>query len=122
MRDKYFKFMDSLFLNDDAEVVNTPSEPGKVWYLPHHGVINPKKPEKLRVVFDASCVYERACLNKNLLQGPDLNNSLVGVLTRFRERQVAVACDIERMFYRFKVDKEFRDYLRFLWVDSEGND
>ncbi|XP_031348278.1 uncharacterized protein LOC116174482 [Photinus pyralis] len=26
----------------------------KVWYLPHFGIINPNKPDKLRIVFDAS--------------------------------------------------------------------
>ena len=28
--------------------------PGKVWYLPHHGVYNPNKPNKIRVVFYCS--------------------------------------------------------------------
>ena len=27
-------------------------------------------------------------------------------------------CDVEQMFYQFKVNKEHRDYLRFLWWDS----
>ena len=31
---------------------------------------------------------------------------------------MAVACDIEKMFYRFKVHKQHRDFLRFLWYDS----
>lgn len=45
-----------------------------VWYIPHHGVYHPKKPRKVRVVFD--CASEPECegesLNKHLLQGPDL--------------------------------------------------
>ncbi|XP_067939480.1 uncharacterized protein [Watersipora subatra] len=47
--------------------------------------------------------------------GPDLNNDLLGVLTRFRLEHVAVACDIEKMFHHFKVLPKYRDYLRFLW-------
>ncbi|XP_067931070.1 uncharacterized protein [Watersipora subatra] len=47
--------------------------------------------------------------------GPDLNNDLLGVLTRFRLDHVAVACDIEKMYHRFKVLPKYRDYLRFLW-------
>ena len=50
----------------------------RVWYVPHHGVYHPKKPEKLRVVFDCSADFQGHSLNHHLLQGPDLTNSLVG--------------------------------------------
>ena len=61
---------------------------GKVWYLPHHGVVHPQK-DKLRVVYDCSAKYQGTSLNQELLKGPDLANNLVGVLTRFREGKVA---------------------------------
>lgn len=53
-----------------------------------------------------------------LLQGPDLNNSLIGVLMRFREEPVAVVADIESMFHQVRVDPEDCDALRFLWWPS----
>ena len=56
---------------------------GRIWYIPHHGVYHPKKPGKIRVVFDASAECRGESLNKHLLQGPDLTNSLTGVLCRF---------------------------------------
>ena len=62
------------------------------WYLPHHGVINPNK-SKVRVVYDAAARFEGTALNKELLQGPLLNNTLVAVLMRFRKDEVAVASD-----------------------------
>lgn len=40
------------------------------WYLPHHGVVNPWKPEKFRVVFDASDRYQGVALNEVLLKVP----------------------------------------------------
>ncbi len=86
-----------------------------VWYLPHHGVYHSKKPNKLRVVFDASCHYQDACLNERLLQGPDLTNSLLGVLLRFRQEQIAFMCDVEQMFHQFRVAQEHRNYFRYLW-------
>ena len=46
------------------------------WYLPHHGVINPNK-TKVRMVYNAAARFEGTALNKELLQGPQLNNSLV---------------------------------------------
>ena len=55
------------------------------WYLPHHPVFHPQKPDKVRVVFDCSAKYRGSSLNDQLLQGPDLTNTLVGVLTRFRQ-------------------------------------
>ena len=54
------------------------------WYLPHHGVINENK-SKVRVVYDAVTRYEQTALNKELLLGPLLNKSFVGVLMRFRK-------------------------------------
>ena len=45
---------------------------------------------------------------------------MVGVLIRFREDPIAIMGDIEKMFHKFKVNEEHRDYLRFLWWES-GN-
>jgi len=66
---------------------------GRVWYLPHHGVINPKKPgKKLWVVFDCAAVHKGLSLNQVLMQGPDLVNNLVGVLLRSRRAVVPNLC------------------------------
>ena len=54
-------------------------------------------------------------LNKELLQGPQLNNSLIGVLFRFKKNGVAVASDIESMIHRVACAKEDTDALQFLW-------
>ena len=54
-------------------------------------------------------------MNDNLLQEPDLVNSLVGVLIRFREQPVALVADIEAMFHQVKVSDKDRDVLIFLW-------
>ena len=85
------------------------------WYLPHFLVLNPNKPEKVRIVFDAAAEYENTSLNKNLLKGPDRTNSLVGELMRFRQGNIALAADIESMFHQVKVMPEDQDSLRFLW-------
>ncbi|KAK7895263.1 hypothetical protein WMY93_020588 [Mugilogobius chulae] len=115
----YRNFMDDIISRGDAEKVpdeeldNTPS-----WYIPHHGVYHPHKPGKIRVVFDASAKYQDTSLNDHLLTGPDLTNTLVGVLCRFRKGSVAFTCDIERMFHQFHVTREDQDYLRFLWWEK----
>ena len=68
---------------------------GKTWFIPHHGVYHPHKPGKIRVVFNCSAKYHGKCVNGLLLKGPDLTNSLLGVLTRFRQDRVAVMADID---------------------------
>ena len=85
------------------------------WYLPHFPVFNPRKPDKLRIVFDCAARFFGTSLNDALSQGPDLLNSLVGVLTRFRMEPVALAADIEQMFHQVKVKPKDRNSLQFFW-------
>ncbi|KAK5916218.1 hypothetical protein CgunFtcFv8_011226 [Champsocephalus gunnari] len=87
---------------------------GKVWYIPHHGVYHPKK-HNIFVVFDCSASYLGTALNEQLLQGPDLNSTLIGVINRFRQEPVATIADVEAMFHQVKVPREDADLLRFLW-------
>ena len=67
------------------------------------------------MVFDSSAQYCGISLNNVLLSGPDLNNSLLGVLIRSRKELVAIAADIQQMFYCFLVKEDHRNFLRFLW-------
>ena len=88
---------------------------GKEWYLLHHRVYCPKKPDKIRVVYNCSVEYQGASLNKQLYQGSDLTNILVGVLTRFCQEKVAFMTDVEAMFHQVQVLESDCDLLRFFW-------
>ena len=85
------------------------------WFIPHHPVINSKKPEKLRVVYDSAAKSCGKSLNDFLMKGPDLMNSLVGVLLRFRKGRIAIVADIEAIFYQVRVSPHDLDAMRFLW-------
>ncbi|CAH1277471.1 TRAF3 [Branchiostoma lanceolatum] len=114
---EYTRFMEKIIDKGYAEKVPTEqlqAEDGQVWYVPHHGVYHPQK-GKIRVVFDCAASYAGTSLNKELLQGPDLTNTLLGVLTRFRQEPVVLMADIEAMFSQVKVPSEDRDYQRFMW-------
>ncbi|XP_073230045.1 uncharacterized protein [Porites lutea] len=116
---KYSLFMDDLFDKGHAQKVpEGQREDSPSWYLPHHPVIHPQKPDKVRVVFDCAAKFQNVSLNQQILQGPDLTNSLIGVLTRFREQPIAIMADIEKMFYQVRVPIEDSRYLRFLWWPS----
>ena len=67
------------------------------------------------MVFDCAAKYRGSSLKDQLLQGPDLKNTLVGVLTRFREEPVAFMADVEAMFCQVRVQPDDYKYLRFLW-------
>lgn len=116
-RSDYITFMSRMLANGYAERV--PSDQlarcdGRLWYIPHHGVYHHKK-KKLRVVFDCGATFQGKSLNSQLLQGPDLTNLLVGVLTRFRKEPVVLMADIEAMYHQVRVPPEDSDLLRFLW-------
>ena len=51
---------------------------------------------------------------------PDLTNSLVGVLTRFRQDRVAFMANIEAMLHPVQVPDEHCNFLRSLWW-SDGD-
>ena len=53
-------------------------------------------------------------MNKEVLQGPDFTNNLVGGLLRFRKEQVVVMGDIEGMFHQVRVPSKHLDALRYL--------
>ena len=104
------------------EVTNFERSDGGVWYLPHHPVLHPKKPGKVRIVFDCAAKYRGTALNDCIHQGPDLTNKLLGVLLKFRQQPVALSADIEGMFCQVRVPPKERDVLRFLWWADDDPD
>ena len=56
------------------------------------------------------------------MTGPDLMNSLVGVLLRFRKASTAVTADIEAMFYQVRVAPSDQDAQRFYWWPKGKSD
>lgn len=94
---EYTDFLENVINSDYAEKV-PPDELGNVFYLPHHGAYHPRK-GKLRVVFDCAVTYKGTSLNDELLQGPSLTSSLIGVLLRFKREAVAFVSDVKSCFW-----------------------
>merc|ERR1712015_36346 len=57
-----------------------------------------------------------------MVQGPDRNNSLRGVILRFRRHPYAVTADVENMFHQFAVPDKDKTYLRFFWYENNDPD
>ena len=92
---------------------------GKVtWYLPHRFVINPKKPDRFRRVYDASAKLMGQSLNDKIYTGPDLLCSLFGVFLRFRQGRIAMAADVKEMYHMLRLPESDKPALTFLWGES----
>ena len=92
--DKQMKEMKEMQFSRKLSKEEMDNYKGLVHYIPHHAVIRPeKKSTPVRIVFNSSSVYQGHTLNDYWLKGPDLLNSLFGVVLRFREREVAVMGD-----------------------------
>ncbi|XP_056000809.1 uncharacterized protein LOC130046450 [Ostrea edulis] len=119
-QEHFLTFMEGILRNGHAELAPQLSHDEECWFLPIFGVYHPKKPDQVRGVFDSSAKYEGFSLNDVLLSGPDLTNSLLGVLMRFRREPVAVMADVQQMFYCFKVKENHRNFLRFFWFKDNN--
>ena len=76
---------------------------GPIHYVSHHEVLKPdSKSTPVRIVFNSSANYMGHVLNEYWAKGPDLLNSLLGVLIRFREHEVALIGDVKKMYHSVK--------------------
>ncbi|XP_062710822.1 uncharacterized protein LOC134288907 [Aedes albopictus] len=96
---------------EEVEATN----PDRVWYLPLSIVRNPKKPEKIRLIWDAAARVNGVSFNDMLIKGPDMLTSLFTVLLRFRQRSVAVCGDIREMFHQVRIIPQDKQSQRFLY-------
>ncbi|XP_062537847.1 uncharacterized protein LOC134206171 [Armigeres subalbatus] len=96
-------------------------DPRRMWYLPIGVVQNPKKPNKIRIVWDAAATVNGISLNNMLLKGPDLVQLFPDVLSRFRERKITMIGDIMEMFHQLRLRREDRYSQLLLWLGENGN-
>ena len=121
LRDQYSKTIeDDLSKGHVIQVPphNFPKRSIREWYRPHHPVVNPNKPGKVRRVLNGASKFHGTSLTKSLLVGPELLQNLVSVLLRFRQHHFAVSTDIEGMFLQVGVLPEDQPSLRFLWWED----
>ena len=73
----------------------------------------------MKTVFDACAKYKgTSSLNEVLYKGPCLNADLYSLLLKFRIYPIAVTSDKEKAYFQISINKEHRDFLRFLWYSD----
>lgn len=92
-----------------------PTRNGKCVVHPTSGCLLPQKAWKNQSGLWLLC----KALSKMIICWWDqILNGLIGVPWRFRKHSIPIMCDIEKMFHRFHVSKDDRDFLRFLWWEN----
>ena len=107
--------LEKCYLNTVPDAHKVEQRSDEEWYLPHHPIINPNRPGKVRSVLNGAAKFHGTSLKKPLLTGPELLQNLIHVLLRFRQHQFSVSTDIEGMFLQVGVPECDQPSLRFLW-------
>ena len=103
-----------------VEVAPKSHDADSLYFLPQAVVRENKKTTSVRMVYDARMKSAKNGLSLNdiLEKGPLLTPMMFKVLIRFRCRNIVVNGDIEKAFLQNVINKDDRDYLRFLWVEN----
>ena len=115
------KAMDTMISSSYAEEVPHAEPPsGRTWYLTHHDVYSPAKPDKVRVVFDCAAHSRGSSLNDRVYQGPKLTTLLNVVLLiciMYSCVKTVISGDVQAIYNQVKIPVGDVDMMRFLWND-----
>nr|XP_049697612.1 uncharacterized protein LOC126054832 isoform X1 [Helicoverpa armigera] len=116
LKQLYVNFMNE-YINLGHMSEYNPSNSSFSNYLPHHGVLKESSSTtKLRVVFDASATTSSGkSFNQIQMVGAQLQDDLLTILLRFRQHQIVVCADIEKMYRQTRLDDVFRPLQLILW-------
>lgn len=114
---QYSDFLQEYLDLGHMELLASPSNVEKCYYIPHHCILKPESSTtKLRVVFNASAkIPPSLSLNDTLLTGPKLQRDIVTILLNFRLHKVVFTADVKQMYRQILINTAHTDYQRILW-------
>ena len=92
------------------------------YFLLHHPARNPKKPRKVRRVYNAATKFQGKCLNDFIYCGPDLLGSLFGILLCFRQGLITLCVYAKDMYLMLYVRPEDKPALHFLYRSKKSQE
>ncbi|XP_043471822.1 uncharacterized protein LOC122504682 [Leptopilina heterotoma] len=115
LKDQYHQFMKIYLDLNHMELDESDTNLG--YYIPHHCVLKiTELIATLRVVFDASTKSKSGIsLHDALMTGPVIQPTIFQLVLRFRQHQIVLTADIEKMFCQFAVHPDDSQYQRILW-------
>lgn len=120
----YTDFMEEYKHLGHMAIINETEKLDFNYYLPHHGILKEDSvTTKLRVVFDGSAkTTSNISLNDCLKVGPTIQPDLFTILLRFRNFNVVLAADIEKMYRQVIVKEEHQNLQRILWRTNSSDE
>lgn len=119
MREQIAEYVEKGYAHRITAAESEFTESGHVWYLTLQVVRNPRKAEKVRLIWDAAAQVNGVSLNDRMLKGLDLLRALT-VLLRFHQKPVAFHGDIWEMFHQFHIHQRDRQAQRFMFQERPG--
>ena len=123
----FFHNVDSTIINDNSrnvfrelkkEEIN--EYKGPTFYVPHHEVYKEDSASTpVRLVINSSLKFRGKSFNDVLMKGPNTLNDLFGVQLRFRSYQIALVCDVAKMYHSIRTTEKERHLRRVLWRDCD---
>ncbi|XP_014207079.1 uncharacterized protein LOC106635686 [Copidosoma floridanum] len=119
LAESYRKFIEEYIELQHMKLVSSEELDRPCYYLPHHAVIRPENPSKIRVVFNASQRTSNGLLlNDHLLPGPKLQADILQVITQWRFYKFVFTTDVVQMLRQILVHSDDVDWQRVLWRSS----
>lgn len=121
LKDMYSKFIqeysDLGHLSESKVLI-----PEQSYFIPHHAVLKPtSESTKLRVVFNGSAPTTSGySINDLQLTGPNIQDSLLNILLRFRQYAYVLSGDIEKMYRQVLIREDHRNLQLILWRNCDN--
>lgn len=120
LKARYVNFINEYVALGHMTKIDKDNSQTQSFYLPHHCVMKESSDTtKLRVVFDGSCkLDEGLSINQVQFVGPQLQNDIFSIITKFRVYPFVLTGDIEKMYRQVLVHPDDRRYQRILWREN----
>lgn len=117
LKQQYIQFIQEYIQLGHMRLSPNSNKNETTYYAPHHCVMQANSiTTKLRVVFDCSARSSSGySFNDLQMIGPTIQDDLFSILLRFRQHNIVLTADIQKMYRQIEVNEIQRPFQRILW-------